>query len=617
MRTLRFCAAALLALCVTLSCLASAWSVELLSDKTSIAPGDIRALGGCSASQLGTILQQSRLSYTSALGVFGPVKLVKLAGVGINATALTDEITLGPNSLLVIPAEYAQYPTGLIDTERGTSDPRARIAFSPGARLYISNARLGQRYTLFSNALLVQASGTGQQLDLPATVISDSSLLVPQWESSYGDARPLSFRPAFIDEIYPRTSAAVQLFVLDALQKDIIGPAHVADASGGVRLLSRAIDNRYLGRDADAVARTLQSVQDFAQAGGVASMSWNAHQLLPDAMTQRTSFRAQGSALPSWVTEQNTGLAAGDSMVINGANDDTNAGPGHVSLWAQPLYRHWSYSDVGGMNVNFAHDLNANLGGLALGVDYTIPELLRMGLAAGMGTGFASSGEEYNTTENRMTFRSLGAYVALEWDDWLLAGDFSYTAANHRLTQELDHRLGMDDLKADIYTQSHGYNLRLEHRSAFDWFTAVEHVALGETWLNTQSYSAKSGGMTVLRGKPLHQQIGTFTAGLALERTFDITNERMGNWWLKPSFEYSVTYAYGDVQVLAPISLNGLGGVSMQAYSQTTVTDPVTHKLGFGLHGGKDALQLGLAYDHTASQHGQGHALRASFTWQF
>lgn len=605
---MRCCAAALLAFLLLLVSPAVA-PCEDITANIDVPAGQIRALGGASNTQLADILQQSKLGYAAAVGVFAPINLKVNKGVGINVSAVDDEITIGPNALLVIPADVAQqYPTGLITSDRGISGQVARIAFASGARLYVPNARMGERYTMFSNALLVQASG-GYQLDLTASIIADSPLLVPQWEASAGYAHALSFRPGFIDEIYPRTSAAAQVFLRDALQKDIIGPAHVNDTSGGVRLLSRAIDNRYLGKDADAVARTLQSAQDIAQAGGVASMAWNAHGLLPDAMTQRTSFRSQPDALPPVDdTTSDEGLAAGDYMV---------RGPGYVSLWAQPLYRHWSYSGVEGMNVNFAHDLNASLGGLALGVDYTIPALLRMGLAAGMGTGFASSGEEYSDTENSMTFHSLGAYLALEWDDWLLSGDFSYSAAHHKLTQELDSRLGMEDLTADVRTQSHGYNVRLEHRSVFDWFTAVEHVALGETWLDTESYSAKSGGMTVLRGKPLHQQIGTFTAGLALERTFEFEDGQLDGWWLKPAVDYSVTYVYGDTQVLAPISLNGLGGVPMQAYSQTSVTDPVTHKVGLGLHAGNDTVQLGLIYDRTVSRHGQGHGLQGSFSWQF
>lgn len=587
-----------------------------ITSNIDVPSGQIRALGGGSDSELSDILRQSNLTYSAVLGVFGPILLKKTIGIAVNSSTIHgDEITIGPNSLLVIPADAAQYPTGLIATERDMSDPRARIAFDTGARLYIPNARMGERYTLFSNALLVQAYGTGQKLDLPATIIADSPLFVPGWEGSSGYAQALSFSPAFIDEVYPRTSAAAQVFLRDALQKDIIGPAHINDTSGGVRLLSRAIDRRYLGNDADAVARTLQSVQDVAQAGGVASMAWNAHGLLPDAMTQRTSFRTQPSSptqaegTPADDATGSTGLAAGDYMV---------RGPGYVSLWAQPLYRHWSYSGVEGMNAGFAHDLSAGLGGLALGVDYTIPALLRAGLAAGMGTGHASGGEEYNATDNRMTFHSIGAYLALEWDAWLLAGEATYTTAWHALTQELDHRLGMEDLTADVHTQSHGYTLRLEHHNDFGAFSAVEHVSLGEMWLDTESYSAKSGGMTVVRGKPLQQQIGTFTAGLALERTFEFDDDASGDgWWLKPSVEYSVTYAYGDIQVLAPISLNGFGGVPMQAYSQTTVTDPVTHRLGLGLQGGNDTVQLGLVYDRTVGQHGQGHGLQGSFTWRF
>ena len=588
-----------------------------------MAPGQIRAFGTGGDSRLRSILNQAHLapsasSPVSAVGVLGPIELDRNACILANeALDFPDAIYMGPSSLLVIPAELAEDPLGVISSVRFYPGPRAHVLFDDSAKLYVSNARIGRRYTLFAPQVIA-CDTYGGALDIARLVISDSPLLVPVWNGNSINGNVLAFRPGFVDEIYPRTSPAQQAFILAALEKDLIGPAHISDSAGGVRLLSRAIDRRFLGNDPDAVARTLQSVQDMIQAAGVASMAWQAHGLLQETMEYRASFRSEPFTPARSGAPGSAGGEAADTPAAGmPAGDTASASMGNVALWLRPLYRRWSYSGVESLNVSFNHDLDASLGGLALGVDYTIPGLVRAGLCAGMGSGHATSGEEYNATENSMNYHALGAWLALTWGDWLLAGEYAHVDARHNITQELDKRLAMEDLAATMHTKSSGYRLRLERRTVFDWFTAVEYLALGETWLDTDAHTVKSGNMRVLHGKAVQQQIGTFTAGLAVEHQFDFTSETCGLWWLKPVVEYSITQSYGDLESLTPVALEGFAVMEQQAYSQITVSDPVTYRLGLGLYAGGTNASVGLTYSHMASAHGSGDSVQCRFVWTF
>lgn len=85
-----------------------------------------------------------------------------------------------------------------------------------------------------------------------------------------------------------------------------------------------------------------------------------------------------------------------------------SAGDG-LGVWIMSLYQS---NNVWGMKAkNFKTGYNSNLGGIALGVDYTINDMFRFGVAFNVGGGYAKSNGDFNSTDNRFNFWGMSLYV--------------------------------------------------------------------------------------------------------------------------------------------------------------------------------------------------------------
>ena len=369
--------------------------------------------------------------------------------------------------------------------------------------------------------------------------------------------------------------------------------ANVDSADMGVRFLSRATDNHFLGADKDAAAATIESAARIAFAGAVPQMTKMASDAGTNAVVNRLGFANPADGA--------------QAMDAEGKIVDRNTTG--FALWIAPL---WQSQHGWGMEAdNLDYGFNGNLGGVSLGADYTFENAIRAGITFNIGGGYAeSSGGDLNSTENRMSFWGLGAYAGWNYENFGLMADVSYTSTWNDLKQDMDSRMGMGDLEADVQASAISAGLRAEYKLETSVLDVIPHIGVRYMSLNTWGFDAESNGGTVLEGDGFHQDIWTFPVGVTFTKDFTLDS----GWSFKPSIDFSVIPAAGDIKAKQDVAFTGLPG----SYEvETQMMDYLTWQGGVGLELGNDTMSFGVNYTLQAGQHTTGHGVFGSFRYEF
>lgn len=361
----------------------------------------------------------------------------------------------------------------------------------------------------------------------------------------------------------------------------------------GIRFLSRATDKRFIGADHQAAAATIESAARIAFAGAVPQMTKMASDAGTNAVVNRLGF-----ADP---------VDGAQAMDAEGKIVDRNTTG--FALWIAPL---WQNQHGWGMEAgNLDYGFNGNLGGVSLGADYTFENAIRAGITFNIGGGYAeSSGGDLNSTENRMTFWGLGAYAGWNYENFGLMADVSYTSTWNDLEQDMDGRMGMSDLEADVQATAISAGLRAEYKLETSVLDIIPHIGVRYMSLNTWGYDVDTNGGTVLEGDGFHQDIWTFPIGVTFSKDFTLDS----GWFFKPSVDFSVIPAAGDIKAKQDVAFTGLPGTYEV---ETQMMDYLTWQGGVGIQMGNDNLSFGVNYTLQAGQNTTGHGVFGSFRYEF
>ena len=362
----------------------------------------------------------------------------------------------------------------------------------------------------------------------------------------------------------------------------------------GVRFLSRATDNRFLGMDKNAAAESIESAARIAFAGAAPQMTRMASDAGTNAVVNRLGFANPADGA--------------QAMDAEGKIVDRNTTG--FALWIAPLWQsqHGWGLDAGNMDYGF----NGNLGGVSLGADYTFENAIRAGITFNIGGGYAeSSGGDLSSTENRMNFWGLGAYSGWNYENFGVMADVSYTSTWNQLKQDLDSRLGMGNkLEADVQASAISAGLRAEYLLQTSAMDIIPHIGVRYMSLNTWGYDVDTHGGTVLEGDSLHQDIWTFPIGVTFSKDFALDS----GWNFKPSLDFTVIPAAGDIKAKHDVHFTGLPGTYEV---ETQMMDYLTWQGGVGLELANDNMSIGVNYTLQAGQHTTGHGVFGSFRYEF
>lgn len=521
--------------------------------------------------------------------------------------ANANSATFGANSLLVINGAADGIAAGgaAITFENTAAGTNNSLTVADSAKLLVTDAVAGQTYTIVGNVNSV--TGVTPEGALPGWKtegLSTTTDMISLGDAVFDGTNNKVTTTASRNDahtVFPNLSDGMA----DAVNDLYTGHdgatagdpkwdyADVNSADMGVRFLSRATDNRFLGSDKDAAAATIESAARIAFAGAVPQMTKMASDAGTNAVVNRLGFANPADGA--------------QAMDAEGKIVDRNTTG--FALWIAPL---WQSQHGWGMEAdNLDYGFNGNLGGVSLGADYTFENAIRAGITFNIGGGYAeSSGGDLNSTENRMSFWGLGAYAGWNYENFGLMADVSYTSTWNDLKQDMDSRMGMGDLEADVQASAISAGLRAEYKLETSVLDVIPHIGVRYMSLNTWGFDAESNGGTVLEGDGFHQDIWTFPIGVTFTKDFTLDS----GWSFKPSIDFSVIPAAGDIKAKQDVAFTGLPS----SYEvETQMMDYLTWQGGVGLEMGNDTMSFGVNYTLQAGQHTTGHGVFGSFRYEF
>lgn len=539
---------------------------------------------------------QSVLVLGQALTLGGTGQIVVDADVtdtgsisGLPAGTTVATAHFGDGSLLVVNGNTISGATAAIDLSGATTKT---LNVDNGAKLLITDAVAGQTYTVVSDATNTAtafnngtyADGTGWKGDNLLT--SSDMVTLTSTDGTVFMAKSEDAHTVFPDLSHELATAVNTLYGQKLNDVD-------SDAMG-VRFLSRATDNRFLGADKKAAAESIESAARIAFAGAVPQMTRMASDAGTNAVVNRLGFADPADGA--------------QAMDAEGKIVDRNTTG--FALWIAPLWQsqHGWGLDAGNMDYGF----NGNLGGVSLGADYTFENAIRAGITFNIGGGYAeSSGGDLSSTENRMNFWGLGAYAGWNYENFGVMADVSYTSTWNDLQQDMDSRMGMGNkLEADVQATAISAGLRAEYLLQTSAMDIIPHIGVRYMSLNTWGYDVDTHGGTVLEGDSLHQDIWTFPIGVTFSKDFALDS----GWSFKPSLDFTVIPAAGDIKAKHDVHFTGLPGTYEV---ETQMMDYLTWQGGIGLELANDNMSIGVNYTLQAGQHTTGHGVFGSFRYEF
>lgn len=527
------------------------------------------------------------------------------------AMAGNDTAVFAANSLLVINGANAALQTNVAGGAPAITFEAAAggaLTVENGAKLYIADAVAGAQYqvvggsnnmgTAFNNGANAygDAASTGWKGD---NLYSTSNMVgLTGVADAANNTITITAARNNAKDVFPGLSSGMAAAV-NRLYTGINGGAargwyDLADVNAadmGVRFLSRATDNRFIGDNADAAVRTIESAARMAVAGAVPQMTRMASDAATNAVVNRLGLANPASGMQS----------------VNAEGKITERNTTGFALWIAPTWQNRT-----GFNMDADHldgGFSGNIGGVALGADYTFENAIRAGITFNIGGGYAESAGDFSNTTNSMNYWGLGAYVGWSANNFAILGDVSYTSTYNKLKQDLDAGMGMDDLKADVQASALQAGLRGEYKLETSALDIIPHVGVRYMNLNTWGYDVKSHG-TVLHGDGINQNIWTFPVGVTFSKDLDINN----GWYVRPSVDFTVIPAVGDIKAKEDVSFTGLPG-TYEVETQTL--DYFTWQGGVGLEFGSDNMSVGVNYTLQAGQTGTGHGLFGTFRYEF
>ena len=549
----------------------------------------------------------SETGITAALGVFKGIEIAADKNLtvdgsktgteiktGWTSSGATNSATFADNSLLVINGQNIYGDKAAISFKNpGT------LSVAEGAKLLVTDAVAGQTYTIVGNVNDPAAALAGWKNN-GMTSTTDMISLGDAVFNSANQTVTTSATRNDAHTVFPNLSDGMANAVND-LYTGHAGAAgqpnwDYADVNSdqmGVRFLSRATDNRFLGMDKNAAAESIESAARIAFAGAAPQMTRMASDAATNAVVNRLGFANPADGA--------------QAMDAEGKIVDRNTTG--FALWIAPLWQsqHGWGLDAGNMDYGF----NGNLGGVSLGADYTFENAIRAGITFNIGGGYAeSSGGDLSSTENRMNFWGLGAYAGWNYENFGVMADVSYTSTWNDLKQDVDSRMGMGDLEADVQATAISAGLRAEYLLQTSAMDIIPHIGVRYMSLNTWGYDVDTHGGTVLEGDSLHQDIWTFPIGVTFSKDIALDS----GWNFKPSLDFSVIPAAGDIKAKHDVHFTGLPGTYEV---ETQMMDYLTWQGGVGLELANDNMSIGVNYTLQAGQHTTGHGVFGSFRYEF
>jgi hypothetical protein len=489
------------------------------------------------------------------------------------------------DSFVVVDAKSAGNNTGAINYSGG--DGLAVI--QNGAKLKILGVVGGQTYNILTGLEEISYIDSADPSETKgwsgdANLISDTPMILLAG----------SFNNGVFSVAAQAQNANKLMPSLDGSLARIVENAYNTNSNeAGVVFLRNAVDKLYAKGEHALAEQTIESAGRITAQGAVPQMTLMVADAANAAVGQRMSIGDSGGNLLAQRIDGTVNRAAGDFKKNNG-----------LGLWISPIFQHQSAWDL--KAGNFDTEWSGDIGGAAVGVDYTIG-LFRGGLSFAAGGGFMKGSGDLATTENWTSFWNVGTYVGIATDHFGLRGDVSITESRNNVRQSLPSEVG--DLRADFLSHSFNTGILAEAKIGSSVYL-LPHAGVRYAYLTSQDFDVKGNGGTVMHAKMHPQNIWSFPVGV----TFGGELPTKNGWFVKPSLDFTVIPTEGDVNSKSYVRFTGQPD---WAGTQTQMMDRISYKGSAGLDIGNSNIKFGLQYSLAASRHTTTHTGQATFRYDF
>ncbi len=536
-------------------------------------------------------------------------------------TALTGgTVVFGENSLLLVDAlelSTRSSDSRYFDAEdaalfvTGAAGEIGKLAVADSAKLYIENGRNGI-IGIVGNITINDAldDGNGGTVDgggWSVNNIGTTSALIGINDAWYDDVNDV-----FVVDM-KQLGAAGNFPLLDPTMATLVDNViasgfglSVDDANMGVRFISRAVDDRYIGTtDTTLAAATIEGAAQLAAIGAVPSTTFNVSQSMVGSIVERTSLaNPVASQLVSTKIEDKAKTAPKEEEGIIADIDKKQHG---FALWAMPLY---SSSIASGFKAgNFETGYTTDFAGLTLGGDVTLDNFMRFGVAFNVGGGATTSSGDFNETSNDFDFWGISLYGGVQKHNFSLMLDVGYSVINNELQQKMPASMSMADLTGSVHSSAWTAGLRLEYLWKTPYLDIAPYVGVRYTALNTSRYDVESNGK-VYDVAAANQSIVTIPAGISLSK--EITTD--SGWLFKPRVNLGMVWASGDLDARTNVTIPSvMGGTDLHLRTM----DEFSFSGGVGLEAKKGDFSLGVNYNTLISEHKTDHMVFGFVRYEF
>ncbi len=544
---------------------------------------------------------------TAALFLNQPQKLSDIGAVAVDGTMTHDNYNgnagagntaiFADNSLLVVNAANLKDDTAALAATTGS------LTVADTAKLLISGATNGTTVTVVSG--FTTNTGTTTEgwgiADATKNLLTDSDVV--KIASSAFDAAKGTYTVTLGSSASenPYLTPQGNALLTEFGEKDY-STNDANHANKGVAYIARIVNTTaYLGNDTQAKARALEDPQKMALSGATNKAGMGA------AITAASATGARNSASGMNTSGQrptSVSLDASGDVGLNAGNAMKNG----VGVWLMPLYK---WSNVSGVESGgFDSGYTSGLGGITVGIDYTMQDAFRLGLALNVGTGYSSSTGSANATNNNFDFWGLSLYAAYQKENFGLTFDLGYSGIYNDMTQETDARLQWGSNKAEALTDVFTVGLTAEYTISLDVLDITPHVGVRYMGATTHGYDVEGQGGTVASIDADHQSVWYFPVGVTFSNDIDMEN----GWTFTPKLDIGFVAAAGDLK--ANSSARTADFNTMTEYSMQTV-DGFAFSGGLGFEIGNENVKFGLDYNLQASEHETGHMIHGTFRYEF
>ncbi len=503
----------------------------------------------------------------------------------------TNKAIFAANSLLTVNASNMTDNVAALSGASGSS-----LTVDDTAKLVISGGSNGQEVTIVDGFTWTV---TGKDEGWKGTnLIADSSLM--KIENAEVDRVNNTFTVTLKQVLSDNPYLSDNLNTLfNELQTKY--PSATDHSNSGVAYLSRLLGISYLGDAGEEVqAKELESSFQIGALGANAGTGFAVAGISSDTISSHNSLNFAG-----YDNKNSTSMVADNGQV--GLNSGSGMMNG-VGVWFMPMYK---WSNVSGVDTgSFEAGYSSGLAGAVLGMDYTMQEQYRFGLAVNVGSGHVDSSGDLNKTENDFDFWGVSLYAAYQQDNLGLSFDVGYTGVNGDIKQDTNTLMAWGQNTADVSTDVWTVGLNAEYKFNTSVVDITPHVGVRYLGVTTDSYDVKGNGGVVSSVAKDTQNIVQIPVGVTFSKEIVTDN----NWSITPKVDLGFVANTGDTEATSKTSVAGLDTAT--EFTMQNV-DNFAFSGGIGVSIAKENLQFGLDYKLQASGREDSHAISATFRYEF